>query len=144
MIGHLSKQKNTAICYASLAEKTRTPPRNYSLVVFFYRDELFERLPPRGSCRRRRLRESALPKSSCKTKVPRAPSVTLRVPPSSRRKAFACHSSADSGFRLLPNGARTATRYACPRRERREIRKARKRNDREILPLVELSLCCGY
>jgi hypothetical protein len=36
------------LCYASLAEKTRTPPRNYSLVVFFYRDELFERLPPGG------------------------------------------------------------------------------------------------
>ena len=33
------------------------------------------------------------------------------------------HSLADSGFELLPGGAWTATRYACPRHERREMRK---------------------
>ena len=32
-------------------------------------------------------------------------------------------SSADSGFGLLPDGAWTATRYDCPRRERQEMRK---------------------
>ena len=32
-------------------------------------------------------------------------------------------SSADSGFGLLPDRARTATRYACPGRERRESKK---------------------
>ena len=46
-----------------------------------------------------------------------------RGPPPARREAFACRSSADSGFGLLPDGAWTATRYACPRRKRRESRK---------------------
>ena len=32
-------------------------------------------------------------------------------------------SSADSGFGLLPDRARTSTRYACPGRKRRESRK---------------------
>ena len=44
----------------------------------------------------------------------------LRGPPSSRRNAFARRFSADGGFGLLSDGAWTATRYACPRRERRE------------------------
>ena len=47
----------------------------------------------------------------------------LRGPPSSRRKAFALHFSTDSGFGLLPDCARTSTRYACPRRKRRESEK---------------------
>ena len=46
------------------------------------------RLPPGGSWRRRRLRENALHEGFHKPKVAQAPSVTLRVPPSSRRKAF--------------------------------------------------------
>ena len=47
-----------------------------------------QRLPPGGSSRRSRVRESALRYNQYKSKVARAPSVTLRVPPSSRRKAM--------------------------------------------------------
>ena len=36
--------------------------------------------------------------------------------------AFIHHTSADSGDGLLPDGAWTATRYACPIRKRRESR----------------------
>ena len=75
--------------------------------------------------------------------VTRSPSVAFGAS-SLPEGAFVYHSSADSGFGLLPDGARTATRYACPRRKRWESGKARKRNDRKILRLVELSLCCGY
>ena len=32
--------------------------------------------------------------------------------------------SADNGFGLLPDLARTSTRYACPRRERREMKES--------------------
>ena len=49
---------------------------------------LRQRLPPGGSSRRSRVRESALPESQSNLKVTQAPSVTLRVPPSSRRKAM--------------------------------------------------------
>ena len=47
-----------------------------------------QRLLPGGSSRRSRVRESALRYNQYKSKVARAPSVTLRVPPSSRRKAI--------------------------------------------------------
>ena len=40
-----------------------------------------QRLPPGGSSRRSRVRESALRYNQYKSKVARAPSVTLRVPP---------------------------------------------------------------
>ena len=50
--------------------------------------ERVQRLPPGGSSRRSRVRESALRYNQSKSKVARAPSVTLRVPPSSRRKAM--------------------------------------------------------
>ena len=48
----------------------------------------YQRLPPGGSSRRSRVRESALQYNQYKSKVARAPSVTLRAPPSSRRKAM--------------------------------------------------------
>ena len=51
--------------------------------------------------------------------VTRSPSVAFGAS-SLPEGAFVRHTSADSGFGLLPDGARTATRYACPRRERRE------------------------
>ncbi|MBP3333052.1 MAG: hypothetical protein J6M35_03295, partial [Clostridia bacterium] len=41
----------------------------------------------------------------------------------SRRKAFVRRASADSEFGLLPDRARTATRYACPGRKRWESEK---------------------
>ena len=54
-------------------------------------------------------------------KVARAPSVTLRVPPSSRRKAYVRAVSlliVGSGF--CPICVWISTRYACPGRKRRE------------------------
>ena len=75
--------------------------------------------------------------------VTRSPSVAFGAS-SLPEGAFVYHSSADGGFGLLPDGARTATRYACPGSKRWESGKARKRNDRKILRLVESGLCCGY
>ena len=54
--------------------------------------------------------------------VTRSPSVAFGAS-SLPEGAFVRHPSADSGFGLLPDGAWTAMRYACPRRERRESRK---------------------
>ena len=65
------------ICITSASGKAHTPK-----VV------RTQRLPLGGSWRRRRLRENALHEGFHKPKVTQAPSVTLRVPPSSRRKAF--------------------------------------------------------
>ena len=101
---------------------------------------------PGGSSRRSRVRESALRYNQYKSKVTRAPSTANAVPrlasarsrsgsdttpwchslPSrrfatSRRKALARRFSADGGFGLLPDGAKTATRYTCPRRKRRDF-----------------------
>ena len=54
--------------------------------------------------------------------VTRSPSVAFGAS-SLPEGAFIRHISADSGFGLLPDGAWTATRYACPGRKRRESRK---------------------
>ena len=54
--------------------------------------------------------------------VTRSPSVAFGAS-SLPEGAFVRHTSADSGFGLLPDYARTSTRYACPRRKRRESRK---------------------
>ena len=54
--------------------------------------------------------------------VTRSPSVAFGAS-SLPEGAFIRHISADSGFGLLPDGAWTATRSACPRRKRRESRK---------------------
>ena len=51
--------------------------------------------------------------------VTRSPSVAFGAS-SLPEGAFVRHTSADGGFGLLPDGAWTATRYACPRRKRRE------------------------
>ena len=51
--------------------------------------------------------------------VTRSPSVAFGAS-SLPEGAFVRHISADSGFGLLPDGAWTATRYACPGRKRRE------------------------
>lgn len=45
---------------------------------------------------------------------------SLRGPSYSQRKTFARYFSADSGFGLPHDRVRTATRYAFPRRKRRE------------------------
>ena len=49
--------------------------------------------------------------------VTRSPSVVFGAS-SLPEGAFVRHTSADSGFGLLPDGECTATRYACPGRER--------------------------
>ena len=51
--------------------------------------------------------------------VTRSPSVAFGAS-SLPEGAFVRHTSADSGFGLLPDRAWTATRYACPGRKRRE------------------------
>ena len=51
--------------------------------------------------------------------VTRSPSVAFGAS-SLPEGAFIHHTSADSGDGLLPDGAWTATRYACPGRKRRE------------------------
>ena len=55
--------------------------------------------------------------------VTRSPSVVFDAS-SLPEGAFVRHISADSGFGLLPEGAWTATHYACRRRMRREIQKS--------------------
>ena len=83
---NIKKIRRPLLCILS-GENTNTT-KEFSLVVFFYWKRFYERLPPGGSWRRRRLRESAIQRKLRKLKVTRAPSVTLRVPPSSRRKAY--------------------------------------------------------
>ena len=51
------------------------------------------------------------------------PSAAYGVSSLCTREPYTRRSSADSGFGLLPDGAWIATRYACPRRKRRESRK---------------------
>ena len=141
------KQKVRTFVSATLAEKTRTPPRRF-LWWCFCRWELTKGSLREGAGAVRRLRESALLLGQSKFQVTQAHSTAIAVPrlasarsrsgsdttpwchslPSrrfanSRRKAFVRSSSADSGFGLLPDGAWTSTRYACPRCKRRESRK---------------------
>ena len=80
-------------------------------MVFFYWKRFYERLPPGGSWRRRRLRESTIQRKLRKLKVTRAPSVTLRVSPSSRRKAYVRAVS----LRIVGSGIRPIWRGGRPR-----------------------------
>ena len=88
-------------------------------MVFFNLWDYTKRLPPGGSWRRRRLRESAIQRNLRKLKITRAPSVTLRVPPSSRRTAFVRAVSlliVGSGFCPILSGRerRDGARWAPP------------------------------
>ena len=72
-----------------------------------------KRLPPGGSSRRSRVRESALYENFHKLKVTRAPSVTLCVPPSSRRKAFFLPEGEQRTFEM--SMSKVPLRYLCHR-----------------------------
>jgi len=109
----------TDLVSAFLAEKTRTPLRNF-LWWCFSIDVSFPKLPSEREGDRdsggRSLRDFGVLISFI---VTRSPSVAFGAS-SLPEGAFVRHTSADSGFGLLPDGAWTATRYACPRRKRRE------------------------
>ena len=140
-------KKGCVIASATLAEKNTNTTKEISLVVFLSLGT-YERLPPGGSWRHKAtegkrviMRSIQIPSLAGSFHRYRGPflaaarsrsgsDTTLwchsrpsRRFATSRREAFACRSSADSGFGLLPDGAWTSTRYACPRRKRRESEK---------------------
>ena len=87
---------------AFLAEKARTPPRNFFGGVFL------------SAVACQSLRDFGILISFI---VTRSPSVAYGASSLQEGAFVALVFSADSGFGLLPDRARTATRYACPRRE---------------------------
>ena len=84
--------------------------------------QTYERLPPGGSWRRKATEGERVTIKSVQTESHAGSFHRYRGPPSSRRKALVRRSSAYSGFGLLPDRAWTSTRYACPGRERREMK----------------------
>ena len=117
-IAHHKKERPYGSAF--LAEKTRTPPRIFLWWCFcrceLMKGSLREGAPDWVGWGRARWNKTYINLKSRGLLPP------LRDPPSSRRKALARRFSADGGFGLLPDGAWTATRYACPRRKRRESR----------------------
>jgi len=118
----LPPNKRPTFASATLAEKTRTPPRIFLWWCFSVGGS-FPKPPSEREGDRdsggRSLRDFGVLISFI---VTRSPSVAFGAS-SLQEGAFVHHTSADSGFGLLPDGAWTATRSACPRRKRRASRK---------------------
>ena len=115
----IPSKKEQSLDSAFLAEKTRTPPRIFLWWCFSVGGS-FPKPPSEREGDRdsggRSLRDFGVLISFI---VTRSPSVAFGAS-SLPEGAFVRHTSADSGFGLLPGRAWTATRYACRGRERRE------------------------